>query len=235
MVPNPARVGREDVAALAVAAASFNGEQNKAALEEPFHYTLGVRWVGEDMVPYPPQGRKHDGLPDARLALKRTIETISKSQERTRRRNQLIAQKQSPSQQRTTDIIERVRNQQSKRLGRIQPHGICVALPMYFFVMLAAKTILCPLVQYLPGAKSVLLPGLGRLSQIVISTISTFLHAIFIHILPLARKRRYISFWPFFELLYCWQSSYLSLGVLILKIIFDYRVTWTNHWIIERS
>lgn len=193
-MPNPARVSREDVAALAVAAATFRGERNEDASEEPFHYTLGVRWVGEDMGPFPPQGRKHDGLPDARLALKRTIETISKSQERTRRRKQLIAQNQSPRQQRASDIIERIRSQQSKRLARIKPHGICVAVPMYLFVMLAMKTLICPLLQVLPGGKTVVLPGLRRLSQMAISVWSAFLHAILTDILPLARRRRYISF-----------------------------------------
>mmetsp|Transcript_16979 Transcript_16979/g.41381 ORF Transcript_16979/g.41381 Transcript_16979/m.41381 type:complete len:571 (-) Transcript_16979:95-1807(-) len=194
VVPNPARVGREDVAALAVAAASFSNERNETALEGPFHYTLGVRWVGEDMAPYPSQGRKHDGLPDARLALKRTIETISKAKERTRRRKQLVAQKQSPPRQRANDIIERIRSQQSKRLGRIQPHGICVAVPTYFFVMLAAKTVLYPMVQVLPGGRTVLLPGLRRLNQTVISAIWGFLLAIMRNLLPLARRRRYISF-----------------------------------------
>ncbi|CAJ1943116.1 unnamed protein product [Cylindrotheca closterium] len=194
VLPNPARVGREDVAALAVAAASFTSEGNESALEGPLHYTLGVRWVGEDMSPYPPQGRKHDGLPDARLALQRTIETISKAQERTRRRKQVAAQNRSPPRQRANNIIERIRNHQTRRLGRIQPHGICAAVPMYLFVMLAAKTMVYPLVQFLPGGRTILLPGLRRLNQMVLSTISAFLLAIFRNLLPLAQRRRYIAF-----------------------------------------
>ncbi|KAL3944394.1 MAG: hypothetical protein SGBAC_001518 [Bacillariaceae sp.] len=193
IVPCPARVGREDVAALAVAAACFSIERSETTLEGPLHCTLGVRWVGEDMVPYPSQGRKHDGLPDARLAFKRVIETISKSEERTRRRKELVAQKQSPPRQRANDIIERIQSQQSKRLWRIQPHGICVAVPMYFFVVLAAKTMVYPMLQVLPGGRTVLLPALRRLNQLAISAISSFFLAIFRNLLPLAQRRRYIS------------------------------------------
>ena len=77
-VPSPARVGRDDVAALAVSACLFQSEPRTSSTTRPqqnsnhgddpelltpqtdssenkedesFHYTLGVRWVGQDMGP----------------------------------------------------------------------------------------------------------------------------------------------------------------------------------------
>jgi hypothetical protein len=61
-VPCPARVGREDVAALAVSAALFDSTEELAEIEhKPFHYTFACRWTSETMDPYPPQGQKSDG------------------------------------------------------------------------------------------------------------------------------------------------------------------------------
>ena len=63
-VPCPARVGREDVAELAISAVMFQAGNVSVTRDEessredsvPLKMTLGVRWVGEDLDPYPSQG-----------------------------------------------------------------------------------------------------------------------------------------------------------------------------------
>jgi hypothetical protein len=57
-LPFPARVGRSDVAALAIAATE------PGILHADKSYTLACRWVGEDIQPKP-QGVKEDGFATA--------------------------------------------------------------------------------------------------------------------------------------------------------------------------
>jgi hypothetical protein len=62
-LPFPSRVGRSDVAALAVAATE------SGILPADKSYTLACRWVGEDIKPKP-QGVKEDGWPTAAKCLR---------------------------------------------------------------------------------------------------------------------------------------------------------------------
>jgi hypothetical protein len=195
MVPSPARVGREDVADLAVAAATFESNNSETGTREPFHYTLGVRWVGEEMAPFPPQGRKNDGLPDAGLALKRALNTIYKSEERSKRRKQLVAQKSKRKNNVQADLILRLANQLvQRRKSRLQPHGICVAVPVYFFLALFVKTMIYPLVQYLPGGQSLMVPAVRRLNEWMIAMFTFLMQCAIQYLPPLARRKLYIPF-----------------------------------------
>ena len=148
-VPTPARVGREDVASLAVAAALFDtslGRQKKAVLRgEPaadqdpksktaFHYTLGVRWVGEDMKPYPAQGCKADGHPTADACLRSILRTLKKQGKRERRLNLARSKAKYANVARLATTLSGRRKQ--------KPFGICAAIPVYLFLGLLAKTLL---------------------------------------------------------------------------------------------
>jgi hypothetical protein len=192
IVPSPARVGREDVASLAVAAAMFQSKKESSNDKYPFHYTLGVRWVGQDMAPFPSQGRKTDGLETAGLALKRCVKTINKAEKRIQRRKRL--KKKDAALNVQSDIILRMSNQLQRRKRRLQPHGICTAVPVYFFLILFLKTIVYPVLQYLPGGKTLLLPALRRLAELG-SLLFMFLIRHAKQRLPyLARRKQYILF-----------------------------------------
>ena len=163
-VPCPARISREDVASLAVAAALFQTPRymnddmgdRKTTNHEAFHYTLACRWVGQQLDPFPPQGVKADGSKDATTALRRTLSIIEKNERRKR-------------------TLERTRKQTNAYLGdlktaagpfavaagprrkRRQPYGLCVAIPVYVTLGLLARSLLRPLVQILPGGPTLLL------------------------------------------------------------------------------
>jgi hypothetical protein len=196
MVPSPARVGREDIADLAVAAAMFESSNSETDTREPFHYTLGVRWVSEEMAPFPPQGRKNDGLADAGLALKRALNTIYKSEERSKRRERLVAAKKSKRKTNVqTNLIRRLANQLQRRKSRLQPHGICVAVPVYIFLALFVKAMIYPLVQYLPGGQSLMVPAIRHLNEWMIEMFRFLIQCAMQYLLlPLARRQSYIPF-----------------------------------------
>ncbi|GAX13417.1 hypothetical protein FisN_34Lh016 [Fistulifera solaris] len=80
-LPSPSRVGREDVASLAVSSALFRLPNATHAA----HYTLAVRWVGEDLHPYPAQGTMKDGFASAHACLRHVFQ--KKIVSTARRRN----------------------------------------------------------------------------------------------------------------------------------------------------
>jgi NAD(P)-dependent dehydrogenase (short-subunit alcohol dehydrogenase family) len=67
-LPYPGRIGRSDVAELAVQACMVLPTEGKAAQS----YTLASRWCGEDVKPKP-QGTKEDGFPTARECLEELV------------------------------------------------------------------------------------------------------------------------------------------------------------------
>lgn len=190
MVPFPARVSREDVASLAVAAAMFqtptyetddhgnHDDGNGIPNPEPFHYTLACRWAGQQLDPFPPQGVKADGAPDAVTALRRSLRLIAKNE----KRKQVLQQRKGASA-----LYQRTKQHLSRR-KRPQPHGVFVAVPIYVMLGLFARTLLHPLVQVLPGGSTVVLPALVQLNQWLWMTASLLIGKF----LPL--RKQYISF-----------------------------------------
>lgn len=73
-VASPAIVGKDDVAALAVASGLFPTKREK----EPFHYCLACRWASEDISPYPAQGKKSDGFSSAHLSIQSAVRKLRK-------------------------------------------------------------------------------------------------------------------------------------------------------------
>lgn len=192
MVSSPARVGRKDVAALAVAAALFSShdDTNKS---EPFHYTLGVRWVGDKMNHFPPQGRKADGLPDADTCMQRALKTLKSAAQRSEERRQVLEKKGYPGYS-SRDVVLRLANQLHRRRQKPKPYGIFVAIPLYGFLGLLSESLICPVLQHLPGGKTWILPALSKVNELL-GMLASYLIRQLILVLPwLAGRKQYISF-----------------------------------------
>jgi hypothetical protein len=69
-LPFPSRIGRDDVAALCVAAADADGS---GVLPTDQSYVLACRWVGENMKPKP-QGAMGDGFSTVSECLERLVQ-----------------------------------------------------------------------------------------------------------------------------------------------------------------
>lgn len=112
-LPMPARIGRDDVAALAVEGALFSSQPNSNEQQQqhrddlPFHYTLACRWASDRLTPYPSQGQMGDGLPTARQCMQAALRKLRKQ-----RRRKPVAKR------------------------KVKPYGICVAVPVYLLLSL---------------------------------------------------------------------------------------------------
>jgi hypothetical protein len=133
------------VAALAVAASLFD-ETEKEREGEPFHYTLAVRWVGQDMGPYPPQGCTSDGFPNAQLALQSALLMVRKRDKLKIRKGLLREPRSSGS----SSVVPFARVGPRDRTPFVKPYGICVAVPLYIFLAAAARKILQAVLPFLP-------------------------------------------------------------------------------------
>lgn len=159
-VPNPSVVSREDVASLAVASALFRSPREKEAKMEagsteqhetedsqqrqfaPFHCTLGVRWVGSDMHPYPAQGRKKDGFPTAQVALQKALKAL-KNKEKKEKRLQLRQRREQIFSDSASYPSRIAQSLQSRlRLKRqVKPYGIVSAIPIYLIAGLLVRSL----------------------------------------------------------------------------------------------
>ncbi len=173
-VQSPALIGREDVATLAVAAATFvtqnstdsNNRKSDSRTTEPFHYTFGCRWVGQTLDSYPPQGNKLDGHPDAAVSFRRSLNTLYRSEREQKRRKERTdsGKKRLSSSELIVRMAKQVDKRRQRRL-RPKPYGIFVAIPMYLTLALFGNMFLVPLLQYIPGGKEWVLPNLNRAWQ----------------------------------------------------------------------
>jgi hypothetical protein len=152
VVPFPARVGREDVADLAVAAVLFDSqrggtddEADAPTTDQPFHYTLAVRWTGQNMDPYPPQGHIKHGMLDADLCMQSALRTLRGDEKTARRRRPKKAQTQYSSVNRFAQSMSIRRN--------LKPYGICVAVPVYFILAMMTRRLLQTILPYIPGRR----------------------------------------------------------------------------------
>ena len=161
-VPCPARVGRDDVAELAVSAVMFQAP-NVSVIDDdgdattkqslPLKMSLGVRWVGEELDPYPSQGTKRDGLPDARKCMNKALNEYHVNQKRARRRK-LKTKSNIPSS---------IARYASSRRRSLKPYGVFVAIPVYFFLWVLLKN----MIYYIPGFSENVAPILSRISDAV--------------------------------------------------------------------
>jgi uncharacterized protein YbjT (DUF2867 family) len=149
VVPSPARIGREDVADLAVAAAMFDSQRTEMddemeapTTDQPFHYTLAARWTGHHMEPYPPQGHMKHGMPNANLCMQAALQTLREDEKKARHRRPQRPQLYPEAVNRFAQTMSIRRN--------VKPYGICVAIPVYFFLAMMTKRLLQAILLYIP-------------------------------------------------------------------------------------
>lgn len=168
----------------------------------PFHYTLACRWVGQELDPFPAQGVKADGAADAATALRRTLQVIEKNEkrkralERRRQRRKTLEEGTTLYDRTKTSVSDWVVGYDLARRKRTntQPHGLCVAIPVYVMLGLFARTLLHPLIKILPGGQTWILPALAQVNELVLVAVSMIL-AKLAAILPfVARRKQYILF-----------------------------------------
>jgi hypothetical protein len=215
-VPCPARVGREDVAALAVAAALFDSTAEKygkdsavrrnnssvVAAQKPFHYTFACRWASEEMDPYPPQGQMADGHAIAHDALQAALRAVRKqSGRRYRRRRRSPPTTSASGVSDTPQDSDIVAHTSKTRARSLKPYGIFVAVPVYVMMWWIVRSVHCSIL-------SSLFPGMGTsrwgkhllaLGSSALSFLKRFLQdfaSLLIHTLWIRRNcnAKYISF-----------------------------------------
>ena len=193
VVDSPALVGREDVADLVVASALFPSKNETSKNSEPFHYTLGVRWVGNDIDPSPPQGRKADGLSDANACMRRALKALTKTELRDARRKKLV---QKTKQQNTMSSSENalVTRLAKKSRRRLKPYGPCVAVPVYLMVWLITRTLGRRILHHIPGGSSVVIPFVQQVTALIATVLSYWLRQAKYMLPWFTRRKQYISF-----------------------------------------
>lgn len=115
---SPARISREDVAALLSASVlapwlSKVVDNQAAEASSSVHYTLACRWSGDAraMAPYPAQGEKTNGCRTAVKSLQKAVR---------KRQNQSMAVTRAP---------------------RPKPYGVCVVVPLYLTMALLFRNL----------------------------------------------------------------------------------------------
>ena len=113
---SPARVGREDVAALLSAAvlAPWLSPENQTTAS--VHYTLAVRWSGDAyaMAPYPGQGKKTHGCRSSAKSLQKAVRKLQRGM---------------------------VPTATSRMPSKLKPYGVCVAIPLYLTLALVLRNL----------------------------------------------------------------------------------------------
>jgi len=200
-VQSPALIGREDVATLAVAAATFVTQNRTNSIisskggsrtSEPFHYTFGCRWVGQTIDSYPPQGHKLDGHPDPAVAFRRSLKTLYRSEREQERRKERTNSENNPLSS-SADLVVRMAEQVEKRRQkryRTKPYGLCVALPVYLSLALLGNMTLVPLLQFVPVGREWIIPCLNRARHLVTLGISSLLHRLLLLLPWIGRKQK---------------------------------------------
>lgn len=204
-LPSPNRVGRDDVAALAVAAALFDSKQRERRRhasddfeksvpvgDEPFHYTFACRWASDRLDPYPSQGQMADGFADANLCLQsalRTLQERENSRGRRRRRRRLVHHQPKALAAESYQHVARLVKPTPRK---IKPHGICVAIPVYAVLFWMFRWLLRDAGRWIPGlvcvqpvgsrvndllgvCAAVVLGGLSRLQGFVLASLPHWL------------------------------------------------------------
>jgi hypothetical protein len=154
VVPSPARIGREDVADLAVAAAMFDSQRSTETDDEsvdapttdqPFHYTLAARWTAHHMEPFPPQGHMKHGLPTANLCMQAALRKLREDEKKARHERPQSPQLYPEAVNRFAQTMSIQRN--------LKPYGICVAIPVYFFLSMITARLLQAIFLYIPTSR----------------------------------------------------------------------------------
>lgn len=223
-VPCPSRVSREDVASLAVAASLFDTDHlykrgkrrrkltgfdttshsstaavassQQALSKAPFHYTLAVRWAGQQLHPYPPQGHFKDGKVDANVCIQAAMKQIQSQEKQERRHRDKPAHASKPSAGNNSSVARFARRLPTVRRGRMKPYGVCVAIPVYFMLIMMSKALLRCVLPHVPG-QGWIWPHLLQMGSLVTLATTSVVGRIrtLLSRLPLGRgAQEYISF-----------------------------------------
>jgi hypothetical protein len=179
-LPYPSRIGRDDVASIAVSAALFDfsnahsqtkkgiaKSRSKETPNPPIHHTIACRWVGDDMDPFPPQGVKGDGHLNAESCLKIAFQSKHDIKYRTK------FERKHRAKDYTNSILLTASKLKSKPL-KIKPYGICVAIPVYVaFAMVLTAIFQVFTLQV--GRISATLPFAPKAAKLVHQATSTLL------------------------------------------------------------
>jgi hypothetical protein len=152
---SPARVGRDDVAALLSAAvlAPWLSAENQTTAS--VHYNLAVRWSGDAraMAPYPAQGTKTNGCRTAAKSLQKAIRKF--------RRQALESATHEPIS------------------SRLKPYGLCVAIPLYLAFAVILRNLIKGLLLAVSSGSNIygdvwpmaVLPNLRPIWQVVMQNV----------------------------------------------------------------
>lgn len=174
------------MAALVVAAALKPYDNST----EPFHYTVAMRWVGPQMGPYPQQGIRTQGAKDPAAALTRAFKMVKReaSQEERRRRTKARMKHKKGQKMLPTPTYT------SSAGLKTKPYGVCVAVPLYFFLTIFFKAILRPIVSYVPGLANYIKAAEDGMTKVAAAALS-FVWIYLKKLLPwMVQRKRYISF-----------------------------------------
>lgn len=145
------------MAELAISAVMFQAGNvsvsDEASSQEdcaPLKMTLGVRWVGEGLDPYPSQGSKSDGLSDAHLCMTRALKQHRKNEQTRKRRRKHKSKESIPSS---------VARYASSRQRSLKPYGVFVAVPVYLLLWVMI-TNMC---RSIPYYREIVAPALARI------------------------------------------------------------------------
>ena len=160
----------------------------------PFHYTLACRWVGEELDPYPNQGKKSDGKIDAQTSLQTALKQIRREEKRSRKLRrqrrkdrpknnnnqglQLLGDYYNDDEvEDTPEVLLRLAQQKLalRYRQRPKPHGLCVAIPTYIFLCLSLKTLIWPLLHVIPGGSTWILPMIHNLNERFVMLLSLWM------------------------------------------------------------
>lgn len=177
-MPYPSRIGRDDAASIAVCAALFDFSEEQSRLKRgvlqhkdvlpstlPIHHTIACRWAGEEVQ----QGMQKDGYSNAQNCLKAVFQSKQSEHRKT------LGSINQPKSYRESLLLS-VSRMKPKQL-KIKPYGICVAIPVYFFMAMLMKSVYqtaSTQVRFLP----LMIPYGARAAEIFFQTASVILLSI---------------------------------------------------------
>ena len=143
-----------------------------------------------------------DGAEDADTALRRTLKVIQKNEKRKlvlkARRQGKHSMGASLSDRTSSPFLYDWRNRQGTKkkqlVRKIQPHGLCTAVPIYIMLGLFARTLFYPLLKIIPGGNTWVLPALVQLNKWMLVFASVLTGKLLSALPILTRQKQYILF-----------------------------------------
>jgi hypothetical protein len=186
-------------------------QQQQHRNKRPFHFSLACRWTGNELDPYPPQGKQEDGKSTAYLSLKACLPTLRRQHSRRQSLQQLKEEHEyRPVLKSKVKIEEQTMkkavqvpivplpssiHRRNTFVKQIKPYGICVAIPVYLLLIIISRSIIQGTIQCIPSIRQVS-PILVTIMRRIMLIIGKLFHIKFwTHLLSIQRTSpNYISF-----------------------------------------